>query len=88
MRQWIACAGLVLALVLAAPAVAAEPVDLNSASAEQLTALNGVGEVLAGRILEYREAHGGFDSVAQLEEVRGIGAKTLSDLEGQVTAGD
>ena len=88
MRQWIACAGLCLALVLAAPAVAAEPVDLNRASAEQLTALNGVGEVLAGRILEYREAHGGFDSVTQLEEVRGIGAKTLADLEGQVTAGD
>jgi competence protein ComEA len=65
MRQWIACAGLCLALMLA-----------------------GVGEVLAGRILEYREAHGGFDSVAQLEEVKGIGAKTLADLEDQVVVAD
>jgi competence protein ComEA len=88
MRIWFACVALCLALGFVAPAVAAEPVDLNNASAEQLTGLDGVGEVLAGRIVEYREANDGFESVAQLEEVDGIGSATRADLEDQVTVAD
>lgn len=88
MRHLIACVGLCLALVLAAPTMAAEPVDLNRASAEELVSLNGVGEVLAERIIAYREANDGFESVAQLEEVRGIGSATLADLRDRVAAGD
>ena len=37
--------------------------------------LDGIGETLASRIIEYREQHGGFDSVEELMEVKGIGEK-------------
>jgi len=79
---------LALALFVSAPAVAAEAVDLNDASAEELAGLHGIGDVLAGRIIDYRKKHDGFDSVAQLEEVKGIGSATLKDLKGKVEVGD
>ncbi|MEV6318232.1 ComEA family DNA-binding protein [Streptomyces sp. NPDC051776] len=59
----------------------AGPVSLNSATAEQLDALPGVGPVLARHILEYREQNGGFTSVAQLREVNGIGDSRFADLQ-------
>lgn len=52
-------------------------VNINTASAEQLTQLSGIGPALAQRIVEWREANGRFESVDQLTEVSGIGAKTL-----------
>ena len=80
----------VLAVVCCLPALAfaAGPVDLNRASPEELTSLNGIGSVLAERIVAYREDHGGFDAVGQLQEVDGIGAKTLETLRDEVTVGD
>ncbi|MFD7661436.1 helix-hairpin-helix domain-containing protein [Streptomyces sp. NPDC059788] len=59
---------------------AAAPVSLNSATAEQLDGLPGVGPVLARHIIEYRTAHGGFTSVEQLREVNGIGDRRFADL--------
>ncbi|MEU6080853.1 ComEA family DNA-binding protein [Streptomyces sp. NPDC047108] len=59
----------------------ATPISLNSATAEQLDALPGVGPVLARHILEYREQNGGFTSVAQLREVNGIGDARFADLQ-------
>ncbi|MHB0976385.1 MAG: helix-hairpin-helix domain-containing protein [Candidatus Aquicultorales bacterium] len=59
-------------------------VNLNTATAEQLVALPGVGEVLAKRILSYREEHGGFQSVEELRQVDGIGAKKFDDLKDEV----
>lgn len=56
------------------------PVSLNSATAEQLDGLPGVGPVLARHIIEYRTAHGGFTSVEQLREVNGIGDRRFADL--------
>jgi competence protein ComEA len=65
----------------AAPAAdPTSPLDLNTATVEQFDALPGVGPVLAGRIVEYRTAHGGFTSVDQLREVKGLGGKTGSEL--------
>ncbi|MFI2235298.1 helix-hairpin-helix domain-containing protein [Streptomyces chrestomyceticus] len=58
----------------------AAPVSLNSATAEQLDGLPGVGPVLARHIIEYRTAHGGFTSVEQLREVNGIGDRRFADL--------
>ena len=58
--------------------------DLNTATAEQLDGLPGVGEVTAKRILEWRTQHGTFTSVEQLQEVEGIGATRLSRLRDQV----
>lgn len=60
-------------------------VSINSASAEQLTALSGIGPALAQRIIEWREAHGRFESVDQLLEVSGIGAKTLEKFRDSVS---
>ncbi|WP_206315771.1 ComEA family DNA-binding protein [Streptomyces sp. C1-2] len=54
----------------------ASPLSLNSATADQLDTLPGVGPVLAGHILDYRTQHGGFTSVDQLREVTGIGDPT------------
>jgi competence protein ComEA len=61
------------------------PVDLNTATAEQLDALPGVGPVLAQRIVEWRAAHGRFDSVAQLQDVDGIGTAKFAQLRDRVT---
>ncbi|MEU4403812.1 ComEA family DNA-binding protein [Streptosporangium sp. NPDC023963] len=55
-------------------------VDLNAATPEQLEELPGVGEVLARRIVEYRDAHGGFRSVEQLRDVSGIGDRKYAEM--------
>lgn len=60
-------------------------VDLNAASQGELEELPGVGPVLAGEIIAWREGNGGFGSVADLQEVSGIGPKTYETLEPLVT---
>ena len=59
-------------------------VSLNSATAEELTELKGVGEVTAQAIVAYREEHGGFKDVEELLEVSGIGPAKLAQLKDQV----
>jgi len=51
------------------------PLDLNRASAEELESLPGIGSVIAHRVVEYRKAAGGFHTVEDLRQVKGIGAK-------------
>jgi competence protein ComEA len=63
----------------------AEPLNLNTASADQLEALPGIGPALAGRILAWRDEHGRFTSVEELQEVSGIGPATLAELVDLVT---
>lgn len=60
-------------------------VNLNTATVEQLNTLPGVGEVLARRIIDFRDAHGGFGSVEQLRQVSGIGEKKFAELRDKVT---
>ena len=55
-------------------------IDINRATAEELTQLKGVGPLLAERIVEHRERHGPFDSVEDLLQVRGIGTSKLKGL--------
>ncbi|KOG63347.1 hypothetical protein ADK77_24225 [Streptomyces antibioticus] len=60
------------------------PVSLNTATAEQLDTLPGVGPVLAQHIIDYRTQHGGFRSVDELREVNGIGDRRFTDLRDLV----
>lgn len=59
--------------------------SLNTATAEQLDSLPGVGPVLAARIVTYRTQHGGFRSVDQLREVTGIGEAKFADIRSLVS---
>jgi competence protein ComEA len=68
-----------------AGAAPSAPVNLNSATAEQLDTLDGVGPATVQKILEYRTQHGGFASVDDLAQVSGIGPKRLEALKAQVT---
>lgn len=63
-------------------------VDLNRADAEALQALPGVGPVLAERILAYRGAHGPFQTMEDLLQVRGIGQKRWERIREMVRIGD
>lgn len=62
-------------------------VDLNTADAQALDSLPGVGPVLAERILDWRLEHGRFTSVDELAEVSGIGDKLLSQIREKVRVG-
>ncbi|WP_231644822.1 ComEA family DNA-binding protein [Sciscionella sediminilitoris] len=63
----------------------AAKLDLNSATAEQLDQLPGVGEVTAKHILDWRSQHGRFTTVAQLQDVGGIGETRFARLKDLVT---
>ncbi|MCW2878840.1 MAG: uptake protein and related DNA-binding protein-like protein [Sphaerisporangium sp.] len=63
---------------------AGEVLDLNAATPGQLETLPGVGQVLAGRIVEFRQSHAGFQSVDQLRDVTGIGERKFAELREKV----
>jgi len=76
---------LALGMSLCAPFLQAAPVDLNTATAEQLAeALQGVGPAKAEAIVEYRQQHGPFTSIDQLLQVQGIGEATLEKNRDQL----
>lgn len=58
--------------------------SLSTATVEQLDELDGIGPTLAQRIVEYRDAHGGFRSIDELREVEGIGEKRFESLSAAV----
>lgn len=60
-------------------------ININTATAAELDALPGVGEVIAQRIVDYRTANGPFQSVDDLLNVSGIGEVTLEDMRDLVT---
>nr|WP_086021706.1 ComEA family DNA-binding protein [Streptomyces prunicolor] len=68
----------------AAGAAPTAPVSLNTATADQLNTLPGVGPVLAQHIIDYRTQHGGFRSVDELRQVNGIGDRRFADLRDLV----
>jgi competence protein ComEA len=60
-------------------------VDLNSATAEQLDTLPGIGPSTAAKIIAYRQQHGAFHSLAELDAISGIGPSKLAELKGLVS---
>lgn len=62
----------------------AAPVNLNTATAVELEALNGVGPVKAKAIVDYRVKNGDFKSVDDLEKVTGFGKKTVDSLRADL----
>ena len=76
-----------VALAAAKPAPSGK-VNINSATAEQLTTLPGVGEKLAARIVEYRQKSGGFKSVQELMNVQGVGEKNFQKIQGYLSVGE
>ena len=79
---------LALVLCLVSFGAFSAPININTASAEQLTALNGIGEAKAAAIVEHRKAHGPFKSVDQLVDVKGIGLKLVEKNRDMMTVGD
>jgi competence protein ComEA len=88
LRRWGAL--LFVGLLLALPAVAQAQtlVNINTASAEELQTLPGIGPTKSAAILEYRGSHGAVASVEDLVNVNGIGAGTMNNLRALVTVGD
>ena len=62
-------------------------VNVNTASAEELEAVTGIGPVLAQAILDYRAEHGDFQTIDELMNVRGIGSAKLDAMRDEITTG-
>lgn len=85
-RFWILFSLFILLFSLSLQAQ--EKLDLNKASVDDLKRLPGIGEVIAQSIIEYRHKIGGFKSLEQLKEVKGIGDKKFEVLKNYLTLGD
>ncbi len=60
-------------------------VNINTATAEELSTLEGIGEKKAESIIEYRDNHGHFTKVEDLKNVKGIGDKIFEKIKDQIT---
>jgi len=97
-RRFVAAVLAVALAVLVVPALAVagsaskpvptSKVNLNTANAEQLATLPGVGPALAGRIVEYRQKSGAFRSTKDVMNVKGIGEKNFAKIEAWLTVSD
>ena len=76
MTKWILAS--LLAFLIALPVLAAEQVNINTATAQEIAeALNGIGLSKAEKIVEYRNANGPFVHIDELVNVKGIGLRTV-----------
>lgn len=86
-KKWIVA--LLLAFSLSSfAAFAADKINLNTASTDELQLLNGVGPSTANAIVQYREQNGAFGSVEDLANIKGIGEKKVANIAENVTVSD
>ena len=73
--------------MLVAPAflMAAEKINLNTATLEELMTLDRIGPNYAQRIIDYRETHGAFEQIEEIMKVKGIGPKTFEANKDKIT---
>lgn len=69
------------------PDLEANKININTASQAELQKLPRIGEVVAQRIIEFREKNGKFKKIEELMKVRGIGEKTFDNLKDLITVG-
>ena len=62
-------------------------VDINTAGIDELCCLPGIGEVLARRIIDFRNEHGEFTHISQIQNVKGIGEETFKEIEPYLVIG-
>lgn len=79
---------ILLALALAlCTGTALAALNLNTATKDELVALPGIGPAKAQAILDYRNAKGGFKTIEELKDVKGIGAKRYEKIKAELTVG-
>ena len=76
---------LVLFFLLFFATAAFAKININTATAQELTALPGIGPAKAEAIIKHREANGPFKIVDELNDVKGIGNKILENIKNEVT---
>jgi len=86
-KKWIISLLFVFSLSSFA-AFAAEKININNASADELQLISGVGPSTANAIVQYREQNGSFGSIDDLVNVKGIGEKKVANLTEQVTVSE
>ena len=64
-----------------------QKININTATADELAALEGIGEVLSQRIVDYRNAHGAFKQIEDIKNVSGIGDIRFKQIEDFITVG-
>jgi comEA protein len=69
------------------PATTGTMVNLNTASAQELDSLPGIGPTYAQRIIDYRQQHNGFKSITEIKNIKGIGDKTFDKLKDRISIG-
>jgi competence protein ComEA len=79
--------GITLSIRLSAFTAYATPLDVNTSTASELSALPGLGDEKAAAIVDYRERHGAFHALNELDAVPGIGRPSLLLLRGKVAFG-
>lgn len=86
-RAIILCAVMAVVIGFAMTVSAVQMININKASKEELMQLEGVGEVTADKIVEYREANGPFKAPEEIMNVKGIGSSTYEKNKDRITVG-